>query len=343
MTNTKNYSFNFPSELIATYPLTERSDSRLLHVSSDKSLYDLQFKNIVNLCQPNDLLVVNNSKVIQARLSLYKQSGGKVELLVERLFDQYRALVSLRSSKPVRSGNQLLLNKQHRLLVEEYQNPLYIVSSADKNFEELLQLYGEMPLPPYIKRTSTNEDKTRYQTVYAKYPGSVAAPTAGLHLSHSIINALKKRGVDYAELTLHIGLGTFAPIHSSQIEQHTMHSEKLQIGDTLCAAYARCRQRHGRVIAVGTTVVRGLETAISNGVLKPYDGETNLFIKPGFQFQAIDALITNFHLPETTLFVLVCTFAGHQRMLNAYSHAIKQRYRLFSYGDAMWIDRNHEI
>lgn len=343
MTQTKNYSFNFPEKLVATYPLAKRSDSRLLHVANDGRFYDLQFKDLSDLCRPNDLLVVNNSKVIQARLSLQKQSGGKVELLVERLLSPQRAWASLRSSKPVRIGSTLLLGEQHKLLVEEYQEPLYLVASDKESFEKLLQCYGKTPLPPYIKRPIGNEDKARYQTVYAKYSGSVAAPTAGLHFSKTMIDTLQKRGVAYAELTLHIGLGTFTPIRSRQIEQHTMHSERLQISKALCAAYTQCRKRGGRVIAVGTTVVRGLETALVDGALNPYNDETDLFITPGFQFQAVDVLITNFHFPETTLFVLVCTFAGHQRMLDAYSHAIKHRYRLFSYGDAMWIDKNHGI
>ena len=343
MAQTKDYSFHFPEELIATHPLANRSDSRLLHVASDGKFYDLQFQDIGDLCKPNDLLVVNNSKVIQARLSLQKESGGKVELLVERLLGPQRAWVSLRSSKPVRIGSTLLLGKQHKLWVEEYQDPWYLVVCDKESFEKLLQCYGETPLPPYIKRPISHEDKTRYQTVYAKYSGSVAAPTAGLHFSKTMIDTLQERGVDYAELTLHIGLGTFTPIRSKQIEQHTMHSEQLQISKPLCTAYRQCRKRGGRVIAVGTTVVRGLETALMNGVLNPYHGETDLFITPGFRFQAVDVLITNFHFPESTLFVLVCAFAGHQRMLDAYSHAFQHRYRLFSYGDAMWIDKNHEI
>ena len=340
---TKLYDFDFPDELIASHPMPSRADSRLLHVAATGSLYDKYFSDVITLCRPNDLLVVNNSKVIPARLSAIKSSGGKVEILIERLLDTHRALVVLRSSKPTRVGALLMIGEQDRITVEEQRASLFVITSSDKSFKQLLDLYGTVPLPPYIKRIADNADKERYQTVYAKQAGSVAAPTAGLHFNRAVIDALKARGVDYAELTLHIGLGTFNPIHSDDIAQHAMHSEKLYIGDDLCRAYTRCRQRQGRVIAVGTTVVRGLESAVEDGQLKPYKGDTSLFIKPGFRFQAVDNLITNFHLPKTTLFVLVCCFAGHENMKHAYKHAIAERYRLFSYGDAMWLERNDEV
>ena len=340
---TELYDFNFPEELIASYPPLKRSDSRLLHVDAKGNVHDRCFDDVIDLCRPNDLLVVNNSKVIPARLSAVKSSGGKVEILIERLLDEHRALVILRSSKPTRAGAILLLGSRSRVIVEEQRNNLFVLRSQDKHFEHLLALHGTVPLPPYIKRAANITDQQRYQTVYAKQPGSVAAPTAGLHFNKTTIDVLKARGVDYAELTLHIGLGTFSLIHSSDVEHHAMHSERLHIGEDLCRAYARCRQKQGRVIAVGTTVVRGLESAIKDGQLKPYDTDTSLFIKPGFRFRAIDRLITNFHQPKTTLFVLVCCFSGYQNMKRAYSHAIKQRYRLFSYGDAMWLERNNEV
>lgn len=340
---TELYNFDFPEELIASCPPPERSDSRLLHVEAKGNIYDKHFNDAIALCRPNDLLVVNNSKVIPARLSAIKSSGGKVEILIERLLDAHHALVILRSSKPTRAGAILLVEEQNRILVEEQRESLFIITSPDKSFEQLLALYGTVPLPPYIKRIADKTDQKRYQTVYATQPGSVAAPTAGLHFNSAMIDTLKARGVDYAELTLHIGLGTFSPIHSGDIEQHTMHSERLSIGEDLCRAYARCRKRQGRVIAVGTTVVRGLESAMDGGELKPYDADTSLFIKPGFRFQAVDRLITNFHLPRTTLFVLVCCFAGYANMKRAYSHAVKERYRLFSYGDAMWLEKNDEV
>ena len=340
---TKLYDFDFPKELIASYPSLRRSDSRLLHVDAKGGVYDRCFRDVIDLCRPNDLLVVNNSKVIPARLPAVKSSGGKVEILIERLLDEHRALVILRSSKPTRVGAVLLVGLQSQVIVEEQRKNLFVVKSQDKHFGYLLDLYGTVPLPPYIKRAASITDQKRYQTVYAKQPGSAAAPTAGLHFNRVTIDALKLRGVDYAELTLHIGLGTFSPIHSDDVEHHAMHNERLHIGEDLCRAYARCRQKQGRVVAVGTTVVRGLESAIKDGQLKPYDGDTSLFIKPGFRFQAIDRLITNFHQPKTTLFVLVCCFSGYQNMKRAYSHAIKQRYRLFSYGDAMWLERNNEV
>jgi len=340
---TKRYDFDFPNKLIASSPPPRRSDSRLLHVDVTGNLHDRQFSDIIGLCRPNDLLVVNNSKVIPARLSATKDSGGKVEILIERLLGAQRALVALRSSKPTRIGAVMHIGEQDKITVIERQAGLFVIASRTKNFQQLLALHGSIPLPPYIRRTVSDNDHKRYQTVYAKQPGSVAAPTAGLHFSQTIIDDIKARGVEYAELTLHIGLGTFSPIHSDDIDQHKMHSERLYIGDDLCRAYARCRQRQGRVIAVGTTVVRGLESAISAGELKPYVGETSLFIKPGFSFQAVDRLITNFHLPKTTLFVLVCCFAGYKNMARAYRHAISQHYRLFSYGDAMLLERNDAV
>ena len=340
---TELYDFNFPEELIASYPSPERSDSRLLQVDAKGGVHDRCFNDVLDLCRPDDLLVVNNSKVIPARLPAVKSSGGKVEILIERLLDTHRALVILRSSKPTRAGAVLFVGSQSRVIVEARRKNLFVVRSQDKRFEQLLALYGTVPLPPYIKRAANITDRERYQTVYAKQPGSVAAPTAGLHFNSAMIDAIKARGVDYAELTLHIGLGTFSPIHSDDIAHHAMHSEKLHIGEDLCRAYARCRQKRGRVVAVGTTVVRGLESAIKDGQLKPYDTDTSLFIKPGFRFQAVDRLITNFHQPKTTLFVLVCCFAGYQNTKRAYSHAVKQRYRLFSYGDAMWLERNNAV
>ncbi len=340
---TELYDFDFPQELIASCPPLKRSDSRLLYVDAKGGVHDQCFNDVINLCRPNDLLVVNNSKVIPARLPAVKSSGGKVEILIERFLDTHRALVILRSSKPTRAGAILLVGSQNKVIVEEHRKNLFVVKSQDKRFEHLLALYGTVPLPPYIKRNANKTDRERYQTVYAKQPGSVAAPTAGLHFNSAMIDALKAHGVDYAELTLHIGLGTFNPIHSDDIEHHAMHSERLHIGEDLCLAYARCREEKGRVIAVGTTVVRGLESAMKDGQLKPYDADTSLFIKPGFRFQAVDRLITNFHQPKTTLFVLVCCFSGYQNMKRAYLYAIKQRYRLFSYGDAMWLERNNEV
>ena len=340
---TELYNFDFPDELIASCPPPRRTDSRLLHVETTGNLYDRYFNDIIDLCRPNDLLVVNNSKVMPARMSAIKSSGGKVEILIERLLDAHRALVGLRSSKPTRVGAVLRVGEQDEIIVEAQRKALFVVVSNDKSFAELLISHGTVPLPPYIKRTADNADKERYQTVYAKRTGSVAAPTAGLHFSNAIIDALKARNVEYAELTLHIGLGTFNPIHSDDIEQHTMHGERLYIDDDLCRAHARCRERQGRVIAVGTTVVRGLESAIEDGRLKPYDGDTSLFIKPGFNFQAVDRLVTNFHLPKSTLFVLVCCFAGYENMKRAYTHAFARRYRLFSYGDAMWLEKNDAV
>lgn len=336
-----HFNFELPADLIADYPAPARTASRLLHVRADGGLRDGRFTGLPALLRPGDLLVVNDSRVIPARLHARKTSGGAVEILIERLLEAGLALAHLRSNKPLRRGAVLQVGGCE-LHVGERRRDLFTLSLGDGDFKTLLRRHGEVPLPPYIRRKPGALDKERYQTVYAKRPGSVAAPTAGLHFDEAMLSRLRADGVEIASLTLHIGAGTFQPLRHETVEQHRMHRETLHVGEALCGAVAACRKRRGRVVAVGTTVARGLETAAANDAEQPlpFRGETGIFIRPGFRFRAVDAMITNFHLPKTTLFVLVCAFAGRERMLAAYRHAVAKRYRFFSYGDATWLDRN---
>ena len=339
-----DFRFELPTELIASYPCDQRSLSRLLKVPRQGKFTNHVFRDIASLLQPGDLVVVNNSLVIRARILGRKESGGQVEILVERLLSNKLALALVRANKPMRENTLLFVHggKMHTL---EQRGDLWLLKfEGECTLPEFLERFGEVPLPPYINRPAKTDDERRYQTVYAKHPGSVAAPTAGLHFDKDLLERLTHKGVKIAELTLHIGIGTFKPLRSEELDEHVMHQERLQLTAELCDAIDECRRCCGRVVAVGTTVIRALETACdTRGKISPYDGETNLFIRPGHQFQIADVMITNFHLPETTLFILVCAFAGRQRMLEAYQHAIEQGYRFFSYGDAMWLEKNDEF
>lgn len=343
-----DFSFELPAELIADRPCAQRSGSRLLKVPARGGFADLVFRNVVGLLNPGDLLVVNDSRVIRARISARKESGGRVEILIERLLDDGRALALMRAAKPLRDGARLLVGdaavrvvgRRGELFVLEPE----IESGEGCAFSQLLERFGEVPLPPYIRRPVEAFDESRYQTVYAKHPGSVAAPTAGLHFDEALLGLLARKGVQVEALTLHVGAGTFQPLRGEDLGAHVMHRERLRVPARLCAAAAACRKRGGRVVSVGTTVVRALETACdAAGKIHPYEGETDLFIRPGYRFRSCDALITNFHLPETTLFVLVCAFSGRRRMFEAYRHAVERRYRFFSYGDAAWLERNDAV
>ena len=345
-----DFDFDLPQELIAPYPAPTRTASRLLHVRADGGLCDKHFGDLPALLQPDDLLVVNDSRVLRARLRARKDGGGAVEILIERVLKPKLALAHARANKPLRDGSALRVGSRE-LRLQGRRRDLFVLSLRDGDFETLLREHGEVPLPPYIKRKPEALDEERYQTVYAKQPGSVAAPTAGLHFDQAMLSRLRGAGVAIAALTLHVGAGTFQPLRDDDLGRHRMHGERLRVGPALCAEIAACRRRRGRVVAVGTTVVRGLESAAAHtdgsGAdgggerdVQPYDGETEMFIRPGFRFRVTDAMITNFHLPRTTLFVLVCAFAGRARMLAAYRHAIGKRYRFFSYGDATWLERN---
>ncbi|KAB7628384.1 tRNA preQ1(34) S-adenosylmethionine ribosyltransferase-isomerase QueA [Alkalilimnicola sp. S0819] len=334
-----DFHFELPPELIAEHPLAQRSGSRLLCLNGrDGSLADRRFADIEQLLEPGDLLVLNDTRVIPARLHGHKASGGKVEVLVERLLEEHRALVHLRASKSPKPGTELRLEDELQAVVEGREADCFVLRfQAETPLLTLLERYGHMPLPPYIRRPDEDADRERYQTVYARRPGAVAAPTAGLHFDEALLARLRERGVEQAFATLHVGAGTFQPVRVDRLDEHPMHREYLEVSEDLVAAVARTRARGGRVVAVGTTVVRALESAAADGELAPFQGDTEIFIYPGYRYRVVDALITNFHLPESTLIMLVSAFAGHEHTLNAYRHAVAERYRFFSYGDAMFI------
>lgn len=336
------FHFDLPPELIAQQPLPERGASRLLALGSGDECRDLQFGELTQLLRAGDLLVANDTRVVPARLLGRKASGGKVELLLERILDEDTAVVQLRSSHPPKPGSRLefggdvhaeMLVRQEEFFVLRFSRPV----------AQVLDTLGHVPLPPYIRRADEPADRERYQTVFARERGAVAAPTAGLHFDAPLMAALARQGVSFATLTLHVGAGTFSPLRPHQLKTGRLHAERLMVGADLCAAVAQCRARGGRVVAVGTTVVRGLETAGASGMLRTWDGETDLFIRPGFGFRVVDALVTNFHLPESSLLMLVCAFGGTQRVLAAYAHAVARRYRFFSYGDAMFLERDDAL
>ncbi|SIT73278.1 S-adenosylmethionine:tRNA ribosyltransferase-isomerase [Ectothiorhodosinus mongolicus] len=333
-----DFVYDLPAELIAQHPPEKRGDSRLLCLEGeDGALADRHIRDLPRLLNAGDLLVVNNTSVIPARLHGVKQaSGGRVEVLVERLLGPFEALAHVRASKSPAAGTQLLLEDVIEAEVTGREGDLFALCFKDSVLD-LLDTHGHMPLPPYIARDDAPADRQRYQTVYAKEPGAIAAPTAGLHFDDALMQAVKNQGVEVAEVTLHVGAGTFQPVRVTDIAQHVMHSEWLRVTESVCAQVRACKARGNRVVAVGTTSVRSLETAAQSGEIMAFEGETQLFITPGYRFQVVDALLTNFHLPESTLLMLVSAFAGREQVLAAYAHAVAQRYRFFSYGDAMWL------
>ena len=336
-----DFDYDLPEELIAQSPLAERADSRLLIVPPDNGvLVDSTFSGLADRLLPGDLLVVNETKVLPARLYGHKSdTGGKVELMLERLLDERTALVQLRASKSPGVGTELTTAGGTPLRVLGRNGMFFVVAcNPGEQFEELLYREGETPLPPYIERPVEGADDERYQTVYARHPGAVAAPTAGLHFDKRLFENLAAKGVRLARLTLHVGAGTFSPMKSEILDQHEMHAEEIVVDEDMVEAVCQARDRGGRVVAVGTTVVRALESAAQHGGLAPMQGPTKLFIRPGFRFTVVDMLITNFHLPRSTLIVLVSAFAGVERIREAYQHAVEHRYRFFSYGDAMLLE-----
>jgi S-adenosylmethionine:tRNA ribosyltransferase-isomerase len=333
-----DFHFDLPRELIAQQPLAQRSASRLLHLDRQGgAVRDAAFGDLPGLLSPGDLLVFNNTRVIPARLHGRKETGGRVEVMLERLLDDRECLAQLRVSKSLKQGGRILLEDGSALEVIARDGAFFRLRSSGQALAVLLERFGHMPLPPYIARDDTAEDRERYQTVYARHPGAVAAPTAGLHFDDAVLAALEARGVERAEVTLHVGAGTFQPVRCENIEDHRMHAEFLEVSAAVCDAVARARKRGGRVIAVGTTAVRSLETAAADGELKPFRGDSRIFIYPGYDFHVIDGLVTNFHLPESTLLMLVAALAGRESVLAAYRHAVRERYRFFSYGDAMLV------
>lgn len=334
-----DFYYDLPKELIAQYPTPERTGSRLLVLDRGKAeLSDRQFPEILDYLNPNDLLVFNNTRVIPARLFGEKSTGGKVELLVERILSEQRVLAHIRSSKSPKPGTELRLAQAFNVRVLSRHDDLFECEfPAGKTALEYLEEYGHLPLPPYIDRCDEETDAERYQTVYAKHKGAVAAPTAGLHFDTALLAAIKDKGIASAFVTLHVGAGTFQPVRVDNILEHKMHAEWLEVSAEVCEQIAATKSAGGRVFAVGTTTVRCLETAALKGELQPYSGDTNIFIYPGFKYRVVDALLTNFHLPESTLVMLVSAFAGRERIMHAYAEAVARRYRFFSYGDAMLI------
>lgn len=339
-----DFKFDLPEELIAGFPLEQRSASRLLcvdGVSGEREHH--HFSHLEALLQPGDLLVMNDTRVIPARLFGHKASGGKIEILIERVLSEHEALVHLRSSRSPAEGAKLYFEGDVEAEVLGRQGALFVLRfHHEDSLLSLLDQFGHMPLPPYIRREDQLSDRERYQTVYGRKPGAVAAPTAGLHFDQPLLQALADKGVESCFVTLHVGAGTFQPVKVDSIEQHHMHSEYIEVSAEVCQQVEATRQRGGRVVAVGTTSVRCLETASRSGVLQPYSGETDIFIYPGYQFKTVDALVTNFHLPESTLLMLVSAFAGYQAVMDAYREAVEQRYRFFSYGDAMFLTRTFD-
>jgi S-adenosylmethionine:tRNA ribosyltransferase-isomerase len=330
------FDYELPAELIAQQPSASRSSSRLLALSRG-ALQDRRFSELPGLLSPGDLLVLNDTRVIKARLLGVKSTGGRVELLVERVLNEREVLAQLRASKPPAAGGRLTLEGRIPAEVVERRDDLYRIRfDGEATAAQELERHGRVPLPPYIVREAGPEDESRYQTVYAREPGAVAAPTAGLHFDAALMDRLEQRGVRLAWITLHVGAGTFQPLRVTNLDEHRMHAERYKIPRETLDAIASVKSRGGKIVAVGTTSVRTLESVAAGG--NP-EGETRLFIRPGYQFRVVDRLITNFHLPKSTLLMLVCALGGTEAVLQAYRHAVAQRYRFFSYGDAMLVDR----
>lgn len=336
-----DFSYVLPPELIAQTPPATRSGGRMLVVDPGADGFrDAQVVDLPGELRAGDLLVLNDTRVIRARLHGVKESGGRIEAMIERVLDTGRALAQIRASKTPRPGGRLLFGVDGALeaTVIAKHDDLYELIFDTDDLLAALDDHGELPLPPYITRKAGDDDDARYQTLWAREPGAVAAPTASLHFDDAMLAAIRARGVEIAFATLHVGAGTFQPVRVDDLSQHRMHAERVTVSAALAAAVAAAKARGGRVVAAGTTVVRALETAAAEtGVVQPYQGETRLFITPGYVFRAVDALLTNFHLPESTLLMLVCAFGGFERVIAAYRHAVEQRYRFFSYGDAMWL------
>ena len=335
---TSDFHYDLPPELIAQAPLAERSASRLLVVPPGEGAFeDRHVRDLPELLQAGDLLVFNDTRVIPARLFGQKATGGRVEILIERLLGRNEARAQLGVSKPPKPGSRIALDAggEAEVLSRGDDGFWHLRFHVPQSLEQWLLHAGRLPLPPYIQREPGADDADRYQTVFAREVGAVAAPTAGLHFDEPLLAALRAKGVQFGHVTLHVGAGTFQPVRVDDVHQHRMHSEWINVGAELVQQVRRTRAAGGRVVAVGTTVVRALESAMVDGELQPFAGDTRIFIFPGYRIRSVDALLTNFHLPESTLLMLVSAFAGRPRIFAAYAHAVRQRYRFFSYGDAM--------
>ncbi len=337
MYSLSDFNFDLPPALIAQVPLASRSASRLLQVNRD-GCTDRSFTDLPNLLQAGDVLVLNNTRVLKARFFGVKETGGKVEVLVERLLDTHTVLAQCRASKSPPPGTRIHLADAFEVIVGERVGEFYTLTFPD-NAIDLIEAYGALPLPPYIEHAADEVDAERYQTVFAQEPGAVAAPTAGLHFDQAMLDTLRAQGVQFTTVTLHVGAGTFQPVRTENLAEHNMHSEWYSVSEETVQIIKATQAAGGRVIAVGTTSLRALEAASQSGSLQAGSAETNLFITPGYTFKTVDRLITNFHLPKSTLLMLVSAFAGYERIRHAYAHAIAAQYRFFSYGDAMLLDR----
>jgi S-adenosylmethionine:tRNA ribosyltransferase-isomerase len=339
MLTVDDFDFALPPELIAQHPAAARTGSRLLHVAGN-TISDQRFTDLPALVAPGDLLVFNDTRVIRARLFGQKESGGQVEILIERIVDARHAIAQVRASKSPKPGARIRLANAFDITVTGREGEFFALElSAEGDLWQLVEAHGALPLPPYITHTAGGEDESRYQTVFAREPGAVAAPTAGLHFDEAMLAAFKVQGIEQTWLTLHVGAGTFQPVRVTNIAEHRMHSERFEIPQATVDAITATRARGGRVIAVGTTSLRALESAAQSGKLIAGAAETDIFITPGYQFHVVDRLITNFHLPKSTLLMLVSAFAGFDTIRHAYAHAIAEQYRFFSYGDAMLLEK----
>ncbi len=335
-----DFHFHLPPELIARYPLEKRSASRLLELCPEGQVRHGQFSDLLQRVSEKDLIVFNKSRVIPARLKGRKESGGRVEILVERILDQQRVLAHLRASKSPVPGSSLHFEQGLEFQVLGRENNLFVLQcKSEEPLLELLERVGEIPLPPYLHRPAEESDKERYQTVYAEDKGSVAAPTAGLHFDEAMLQNLRAKGARLAFLTLHVGAGTFLPVRTEQLVEHRLHPEYIEVSEQLCQEVRKTQAQGGRVIAVGTTTARSLETASRRGQIEAYAGDTDLFIYPGYRFNTVDLLLTNFHLPESSLLMLVCALGGQEAVMGAYRAAVEEKYRFYSYGDAMLLSR----
>jgi S-adenosylmethionine:tRNA ribosyltransferase-isomerase len=335
-----DFDYELPSELIARYPLADRSASRLLCLQGKAGhIQHRKFTDLLTLTRPKDLLIFNNTKVITARLLGKKESGGKVEMLVERILDSHTVLAHVRASKSPRPESYIIFNDKIRFKMLRREEDLFVLRCEETcPVLEVIEAIGQIPLPPYFQREPEESDKERYQTIFAEHKGSVAAPTAGLHFDPDMMQALKERGVNVGFVTLHVGAGTFAPVREDEITAHRMHAEYSEVSAELCELIRQTKAQGGRVIAIGTTSARSLETAAKSGDIQAFKGDTDIFIYPGYQFKCVDVLFTNLHLPGSTLLMLVSALVGHDNVMRAYREAVANQYRFFSYGDAMWVE-----
>jgi len=341
--NIDKFNYKLPKELIAQYPTKNRGDSKLLLTNpSLGNLKDLHFKDFIKLIKPNDLIIFNNTKVIKARLFGKKETGGKIEILIEQVLDNQKALAMIKSSKKINIGIKILISNHNVIEILERKKDLFLLGLNKGSFDKLMELNGHIPLPPYIKRPDETKDNERYQTIFAKHEGAIAAPTAGMHFSKSDFKLFDKKNINYTFLTLHVGSGTFLPVKVNNIDKHEMHTENFEIKNETKIKIDIARKNGGRIIAVGTTVLRALESAFVNNKIVTGHQKTKIFIKPGYKFKLVDSLFTNFHLPKSTLLMLVSAFAGYKFTQKIYSHAVKNKYRFFSYGDAMFIEQKYK-